>query len=67
VRRVRELRAGRDQAAVDASLASLRTAAAGLDNLLPPMREALVRYATVGEVSTTLREVFGTYRPSALF
>jgi hypothetical protein len=31
------------------------------------MREALRHYATVGEVSNTLRSVFGVYRPSALF
>jgi methylmalonyl-CoA mutase N-terminal domain/subunit len=67
VRRVREVRAGRDQAAVDRSLASLRTAAEGSDNLLPLMREALSHYATVGEVCNTLRAVFGVYHPSALF
>jgi methylmalonyl-CoA mutase N-terminal domain/subunit len=67
VQRVREVRAGRDQGAVDRALASLRTAAEGTDNLLPHMREALSHYATVGEVCNTLREVFGVYRPSALF
>jgi methylmalonyl-CoA mutase N-terminal domain/subunit len=67
VRRVREVRAGRDQSAVDRALAALHDAAEGTDNLLPPMREALRHYATVGEVSNTLRSVFGVYRPSALF
>jgi methylmalonyl-CoA mutase, N-terminal domain len=67
VHRVREVRAGRDQSRVDAALASLRKAAEGTDNLLPHMREALSHYATVGEVSNTLRDVFGVYRPSALF
>jgi len=67
VRRVREVRAGRDQAAVDRALAALHDAAEGSDNLLPHMREALAHYATVGEVSNTLRSVFGVYRPSALF
>jgi methylmalonyl-CoA mutase N-terminal domain/subunit len=67
VRRVREVRAGRDQSRVDRALAALRDAAEGTDNLLPHMREALSHYATVGEVSNTLRSVFGVYRPSALF
>ncbi|HEV7679133.1 MAG TPA: methylmalonyl-CoA mutase family protein [Candidatus Dormibacteraeota bacterium] len=67
VRRLREVRAGRDQAAVDRSLAALRSAAEGTDNLLPPMREALAHYATVGEVANTLRQVFGVYRPGAVF
>jgi methylmalonyl-CoA mutase N-terminal domain/subunit len=57
------LRAERDGEAVSAALAELRTAAAGETNLLPPMREALGRYATVGEVCGVLREVWGEYRP----
>ena len=45
------------------ALAALRDAAAGTDNVLYPMREALRAYATVGEVCNTLREVWGVYRP----
>ena len=56
------LRAERDGAAVQAALADLR-AAEGDANVLPPMREALRRYATVGEVCGVLREVWGEYRP----
>ncbi|MDQ3860733.1 MAG: methylmalonyl-CoA mutase, partial [Actinomycetota bacterium] len=40
-------------------------AAEGADNLLYPMKEALANLATLGEVSDTLREVFGQYRPSS--
>jgi methylmalonyl-CoA mutase N-terminal domain/subunit len=57
------VRAGRDQAAVKEALEDVRAAARGTDNLLVPMREALKRSATVGEVSNVLREVFGVYRP----
>jgi len=64
VARVRELRASRDQVAVDAALAEVRTTADGTGNLLPPMREALKARATLGEVSDTLRDAFGEYRPS---
>ncbi|MGH7749748.1 MAG: methylmalonyl-CoA mutase family protein, partial [Candidatus Dormibacteria bacterium] len=67
VRRLREVRAGRDQAVVDRALAVLREEAEGTGNLLYPMREALAAYATVGEVAGTLRTVFGTYRPTAVF
>jgi methylmalonyl-CoA mutase N-terminal domain/subunit len=67
VRRLHEVRAGRDQAVVDRALAVLKDEAEGTGNLLPPMREALAAYATVGEVAGTLRTVFGTYRPSAVF
>jgi methylmalonyl-CoA mutase N-terminal domain/subunit len=41
----------------------LRRAAEDSENLLYPMKEALGELATVGEVSDTLREVFGQYRP----
>jgi methylmalonyl-CoA mutase N-terminal domain/subunit len=62
--RLAELRESRDNAAVERALSDLRAAADGSDNLLYPMREALTNLATVGEVSDTLREVFGEYRPS---
>jgi methylmalonyl-CoA mutase N-terminal domain/subunit len=63
VERVRALRAGRDRAAADASLAAVGAAARGSANLLPPMKEALRARATLGEVSDVLREAFGEYRP----
>jgi methylmalonyl-CoA mutase N-terminal domain/subunit len=63
VRRLAEVRAGRDQGRVDRALTALKAGAEGDDNLLPLMREALVHYATVGEVAGTLRSVFGVYRP----
>jgi methylmalonyl-CoA mutase, N-terminal domain len=63
--RVRELRASRDRAAVDAALADVGSAAEGDANLLPPMRAALRARATLGEVSEVLRGVFGGYRPSS--
>jgi methylmalonyl-CoA mutase N-terminal domain/subunit len=65
--RLATLRAERDQPAVDAALAALRTAAAGTDNVLYPMRDALRARATVGEVSDALREVWGTYVPADVF
>ncbi|WP_433722200.1 acyl-CoA mutase large subunit family protein [Actinoplanes sp. CA-051413] len=61
--RLEKLRAERDSAAVEAALADLRKAAEGTENVLPPMREALRLRATVGEVCTTLRGVWGVYRP----
>jgi methylmalonyl-CoA mutase, N-terminal domain len=64
VDRVRELRATREQAAVDAALAAVATTGAGTANLLPSMKEALRARATLGEVSDTLRSVFGEYRPT---
>ncbi|MGH2683948.1 MAG: methylmalonyl-CoA mutase family protein, partial [Actinomycetota bacterium] len=62
--RVRALKTARDQTAVDAALDDVRAAARGTQNLLHPMREALSRRATLGEVSDALREEFGVYQPS---
>ena len=62
-----DVRASRDAEAVRAALDELRDAARGTGNLLVPMREALRRMATVGEVCDALREVFGTYRPPDTF
>ena len=65
--RLRLLRAGRDQDAVDAALAAMRAAATGSDNVLYPMRDALRALATVGEVCGALREVWGTYKAQEFF
>jgi methylmalonyl-CoA mutase N-terminal domain/subunit len=62
--RLRVLRATRDDAAVQTHLAALRKAAEGTDNVLYPMHDALRAKATVGEVCTTLREVWGVYVPA---
>ncbi|SDY01595.1 methylmalonyl-CoA mutase [Micromonospora pattaloongensis] len=65
--RLARLRRERDAGAVERALAGLRTAAAGTENVLYPMKEALRARATVGEVCGTLREVWGTYRPVERF
>jgi methylmalonyl-CoA mutase N-terminal domain/subunit len=62
--RLAQLREARDNPAVEKALRRLKTVAAGSENLLYPMKEALANLATVGEVSDALREVFGQYRPS---
>jgi methylmalonyl-CoA mutase N-terminal domain/subunit len=62
---LQRLRSERDPAQVEARLRDVRLAAQGTANLLPPMREALRGYATIGEVCGVLREVFGEYRPGS--
>ena len=59
---VRELRAGRDAVAWKLALDRLGKAARSTENLMPRIMEAAQAYATVGEISDTLREVFGEYR-----
>ena len=61
--RLAKVRAGRDQAAVDATLARLREASRGDDNLMEPILEAVRAYATLGEMCGLLREEWGEYVP----
>ena len=44
------------------ALESVRKAAFGGANLVPPILEAVHAYATVGEIMDTLRDIFGEYR-----
>jgi methylmalonyl-CoA mutase N-terminal domain/subunit len=62
--RLSELKENRDNVAVEKAIANLKDAAEGTGNLLYPMKDALAELATLGEVSDTLREVFGEYKPS---
>jgi methylmalonyl-CoA mutase N-terminal domain/subunit len=65
VARVVQWRTARETGAVVAALQRVGSAAAGTNNVLPAMKEALLAGATVGEVSGTLAEVFGRYRPAS--
>jgi methylmalonyl-CoA mutase, N-terminal domain len=62
--RLADARARREQTRVAATLASLRAAAEGSAPLMPPILEAVRARATLGEISDTLREVWGVYRPT---
>ena len=64
-RRLAELRATRDAGAAETALSHLRAAARGAENLMPPILQAVEALATVGEISDSLRSVFGAYRDSA--
>ena len=62
VEKVRQVRANRDHAAVQRTLAAVQAAARGKDNLMPPLQAAVRSYATVGEICTELAQVFGEYQ-----
>jgi methylmalonyl-CoA mutase, N-terminal domain len=66
VARVREVRRKRDQARCSKALSAMRKAAAGSDNLMPYILEAVRAYATEGEIMNTLIEVFGIYTEQAV-
>lgn len=61
-RRLMQLKKKRDRNKVQNVLAVLKEAASTSTNLLPLMINCVENYATLGEISRTLREVFGTYK-----
>ncbi len=62
--RLKEFKSSRDQALVAKRLDELREAAAGTENLLPPIRQALKDRCSIGEVCGAMQEVFGKYAPT---
>ncbi|MEM3085757.1 MAG: methylmalonyl-CoA mutase family protein [Halobacteria archaeon] len=66
-REVEELKRSRDGAMAERGLEALRRAAEGDGDLMEPILEAVKARATVGEICGVLREVFGEYRPKAVF
>ncbi|MBX0321713.1 methylmalonyl-CoA mutase family protein [Halomicroarcula sp. F13] len=62
---VAAVREERDDAAVEAALNDLADAAAGDENLMPYIVDAVKVYATTGEICDVLRDVFGEYQPGS--
>lgn len=60
--RLQSLRAARNNHQVEKTLANLKKAAASDENLMPFILEAVKSYATVGEITNVLKEVFGEYQ-----
>jgi methylmalonyl-CoA mutase N-terminal domain/subunit len=61
--RLAKLRKGRNQAKVELSLNNLEKTALSNDNLIFPIVEAVESYATIGEISNTLKKAFGKFKP----
>src|SRR3954453_22564801 len=68
IERVQGVRARRDSAAVERSLAALKEASVREDaNLMPLLIEASRAYVTLGEMCDALRETWGTWRETPVF
>jgi len=61
VARLEQVRMERDNVRVEETLGALREAAEGSENLMPYLLDAVKAYATLGEMTDVLREVFGEY------
>jgi methylmalonyl-CoA mutase N-terminal domain/subunit len=65
---VKEFKSNRDKSKVDQALSQLQKAAEKDDNnLMPHIINAVKSYTTLGEISSTLRTVFGRYEPKISF
>ncbi|MDX1983120.1 MAG: methylmalonyl-CoA mutase family protein [Bryobacteraceae bacterium] len=64
--RLRQLRAGRDNARVCRALDGLRRAAGGSENTMPFILEAVRAYATVGEICAAFQDVFGGWQETSV-
>jgi methylmalonyl-CoA mutase, N-terminal domain len=61
------VRRRRDAGAVGRTLDALKRGAAGDANTMPLILDCVKAYASVGEISDALREVYGTYEEPAVF
>jgi len=67
IERLKKLKQERDNQRVSQVLSKVRNVARSDENIMPVLIEAVKAYATIGEISNALRDVFGEYRePSVL-
>jgi methylmalonyl-CoA mutase N-terminal domain/subunit len=65
IERLRAVRAGRSETASRAALEQVRNAARDNTNLVPPIIAAVEAAATLGEIASAMRDVFGEYTETA--
>ncbi len=65
VERLEQTRAQRDAGAVSNALENLKRAARNEENTMPATIEAVRAYATLGEICSALRDVYGVYEEPA--
>jgi methylmalonyl-CoA mutase N-terminal domain/subunit len=67
IKRLKELKASRNNDDVKNSLEALKKAAADGTNLMPKVLDCARKYVTLEEMCTELKEVFGVYEEQAVF
>ena len=67
VERLAAVRDSRDASAVEESLGRLEQGAAGSENTMPLILDCVRAYCSVGEISDTLRDVFGCYEEPTIY
>ncbi len=67
IQRLKDLRKRRDNAKVESSLEHLRNVAEGDENTMPAILDCVRAYATLGEITQVLKDVFGEYEEPIIF
>ncbi|MBS1518958.1 MAG: methylmalonyl-CoA mutase family protein [Bacteroidetes bacterium] len=67
IKRLKELKASRNQEEVKNALKHLKKTAADGTNLMPAVLDCARKYVTLGEMCAELKEVFGVYEEQAVF
>ena len=62
IERLQRVKSVRDNKQVESTLEELRQAANGRGNIMPPLIDAVKAYATVGEITDILRDIFGSFK-----
>ncbi|MCK5331497.1 MAG: methylmalonyl-CoA mutase family protein [Candidatus Marinimicrobia bacterium] len=64
---IANLKARRNESQVNSTLAAVRVACVGEDNLMPAIIEAAKAYATLGEIVAAMKDVFGEWQETTVF
>ena len=62
-----QLRAARDDNAVQQALSHIQEACVNGENIMPPIIEAAKAYATMGEIIVAMKAEFGEWQEAAIF
>ncbi|WP_459129153.1 acyl-CoA mutase large subunit family protein [Guggenheimella bovis] len=65
-KKLQDLRAKRDNDKVQSTLAALKKACEGTDNVMPYILDCVKAYATLGEITDVMRSVFGEYQQAVI-
>jgi len=67
IRILKKLKQDRNNEKVTATLDKLKNAARGTENLMPYIIDSVREYASIGEIISTLKEIFGIYIEDSIF
>jgi len=67
IKKLKEVKNSRSEKRLNSSLKSLKKAAESNKNLMPFIFNCVKEMATIGEITSTLKETYGTYRENLIF